>query len=41
VEDAPELPAVAFTSDHSRPGFEHLGFVSVFRFTLWMGPAAR
>jgi hypothetical protein len=35
VEDAPDLPAVAFTSDYSRPGFEHLGFVSVFRFTLW------
>jgi hypothetical protein len=35
VNDAPELPAVAFTSDYSRPGFEHLGFVSVLRFTLW------
>jgi hypothetical protein len=35
VEDAPDLPAVAFTSDHSRPGFEHLGFVSVLRFTMW------
>lgn len=32
---APELPAVAFTSDYSRPGFEHLGFVAAFRFTLW------
>jgi hypothetical protein len=35
VHDAPDLPAVAFTSDHSRPGFEHLGFVSLFRFTMW------
>jgi hypothetical protein len=35
VNDAPGLPAVAFTSDYSRPGFEHLGFVSVLRFTLW------
>lgn len=36
VDDAPDLPAVAFTSDHSRPGFEHLGFVSVLRFTMWL-----
>ena len=36
VDDAPQLPAVAFTSDHSRPGFEHLGFVSVLRFTMWL-----
>jgi hypothetical protein len=35
VGDAPDLPAVAFTSDYSRPGFEHLGFVSVLRFTMW------
>ena len=35
VEDAPDLAAVAFTSDYSRPGFEHLGFVSVLRFTMW------
>jgi hypothetical protein len=33
--DAPDLPAVAFTSDFSRPGFERMGFVPVFRFTLW------
>jgi hypothetical protein len=33
---APDHPAVAFTSDFSRPGFEHLGFVTTFRFTLWM-----
>ena len=36
--DAPELPAVAFTSDFSRPGFERMGFVPVFRFTLWFRP---
>jgi hypothetical protein len=36
VAAAPELPAVAFTSDYSRPGFEHLGFVSAFRFTMWI-----
>jgi hypothetical protein len=35
IDDAPDLTAVAFTSDHSRPGFEHLGFVSVLRFTMW------
>ena len=35
VGDGPDLPAVAFTSDYSRPGFEHLGFVSVLRFTMW------
>jgi len=35
IAAAPELPAVAFTSDFSRPGFEHLGFVSAFRFTMW------
>lgn len=35
VQDAPDLPAVAFTSDFSRPGFEHLGFVSLLRFTMW------
>jgi hypothetical protein len=36
IADAPGLPAVAFTSDFSRPGFEHLGFVSAFRFTMWL-----
>jgi hypothetical protein len=35
ADDAPQLPAVAFTSDHSRPGFEHLGFLVVSRCTLW------
>jgi hypothetical protein len=33
--DAPELPAVAFTSDDSRPGFIRMGFLPVTRFTLW------
>jgi hypothetical protein len=37
--DAPELPAVAFTSDHSRPGFVRLGFLPITRFTLWVVPA--
>jgi hypothetical protein len=36
VASAPDLPAVAFTSDYSRPGFEHLGFVSAMRFTIWL-----
>lgn len=33
--DAPDLPAVAFTSDYSRPGFVRLGFLPVARTTLW------
>lgn len=33
--DAPDLPAVAFTSDDSRPGFVRMGFLPVTRFTLW------
>jgi hypothetical protein len=33
--DAPDLPAVAFTSDYSRPGFVRMGFLPVQRFTLW------
>ena len=41
VEDGGDLPAVAFTSDHSRPGFEHLGFVSVIRFTMWARTTTR
>jgi hypothetical protein len=40
VDDAPDLPAVAFTSDYSRPGFEHLGFVSILRFTMWLRSGA-
>jgi hypothetical protein len=35
VADAPTLPAVAYTSDYSRPGFERMGFVPTIRFTLW------
>jgi hypothetical protein len=31
----PDLPAVAFTSDYSRPGFVRTGFLPVTRFTLW------
>jgi len=34
--DAPNLPAVAFTSDDSRPGFVRMGFLPVQRFTLWV-----
>ena len=36
VRDAPELPAVAYTSDYSRPGFERMGFLAITRFTLWL-----
>lgn len=32
---AAHLPAVAFTSDMSRPGFVRMGFLPVTRFTLW------
>lgn len=35
VADAPGEPAVAYTSDFSRPGFERMGFVPTLRFTLW------
>jgi hypothetical protein len=35
VGDGPTLPAVAYTSDYSRPGFERMGFVPTIRFTLW------
>jgi hypothetical protein len=38
VADAPELPAVAYTSDFSRPGFLRMGFLPVTRFTLWLRP---
>jgi len=38
VDDAPHLPAVAFTSDDSRPGFVRLGFLPITRFTLWLVP---
>jgi len=36
--DRPELPAAAFTSDDSRPGFVRAGFLPVLRFTLWLRP---
>jgi hypothetical protein len=36
VADAPDLPAVAYTSDFSRPGFKRMGFLPVTRFTLWL-----
>ncbi|MGH8991793.1 MAG: hypothetical protein ACRDYV_03650 [Acidimicrobiia bacterium] len=35
VNDAPDQPAVAYTSDHSRPGFIRMGFLPITRFTLW------
>jgi hypothetical protein len=35
VADAPELPAIAYTSDYSRPGFVRMGFLPITRFTLW------
>ena len=35
VGDGPSVPAVAYTSDYSRPGFERMGFVPTIRFTLW------
>jgi len=36
VADDPSLPAVAFTSDDSRPGFLSMGFLPICRFTLWL-----
>jgi hypothetical protein len=36
VAEAPDQPAVAFTSDYSRPGFERMGFLPILRCTLWM-----
>jgi hypothetical protein len=35
MADGPDLPAIAFTSDYSRPGFVHMGFLPVLRFTMW------
>ena len=35
VADGEGLPAVAYTSDYSRPGFERMGFVPITRGTLW------
>jgi hypothetical protein len=38
VNQAPDQPAVAFTSDDSRPGFVRMGFMPTFRFSLWVVP---
>jgi len=38
VNEAPDQPAVAFTSDDSRPGFVKMGFLPAFRFTLLVRP---
>ncbi|HZA75171.1 MAG TPA: hypothetical protein VE623_02145 [Acidimicrobiales bacterium] len=38
VLDAPDLPAIAYTSDDSRPGFIRMGFLPITRFTLWERP---
>jgi hypothetical protein len=35
IDEAADLPAVAYTSDFSRPGFQRMGFVPVIRLTLW------
>lgn len=35
VSEDPTLPAVAYTSDYSRPGFLRMGFLPLTRFTLW------
>jgi hypothetical protein len=36
VDDAPDLPAVAYTSDDSRPGFVRMGFLPITRCSLWV-----
>ena len=38
VNQAPEQPSVAFTSDYSRPGFVKMGFLPMTRFTLYVRP---
>jgi hypothetical protein len=38
VDQAPEQPSVAFTSDDSRPGFVKMGFLPMTRFTLYARP---
>jgi len=35
VAEDPDLPAVAYTSDYSRPGFIRMGFLPLIRCTLW------
>lgn len=39
VDDGPGLPAAAFTSDDSRPGFLRMGFLPITRFTVWLRPS--
>lgn len=36
VNEDTRLPAVAYTSDYSRPGFRRMGFLPISRFTLWV-----
>lgn len=36
VNEASHLPAIAYTSDYSRPGFLRMGFLPITRLTLWM-----
>ena len=36
VAESPDQPAVAFTSDFSRPGFIRMGFLPITRFTMWL-----
>ena len=36
VADGPDRPAVAYTSDFSRPGFIRMGFLPITRFTMWL-----
>ena len=38
VNQAPDQPSVAFTSDDSRPGFIRMGFMPLTRFTLLVRP---
>jgi hypothetical protein len=38
VNQAPDQPSVAFTSDDSRPGFIRMGFLPMTRFTLMVRP---
>jgi hypothetical protein len=38
VNQAPDQPSVAFTSDDSRPGFVKMGFLPMTRFTLYVRP---
>lgn len=34
--DAPDQPALAYTSDNSRPGFIRMGFLPLTRLTFWL-----